>query len=213
MRTIQSGDLILLYEGEWHRYKPNEQTGWDTYWTGFDGKYFREHILHDLYPQRRCTVKPIGYQDHVVMAMEQIIQMSKRNIPNLGKMLSGSLMNLLGILIGMDDQQTPEKKKDDIIEQSIFMLRQHIQKPIDFEKMALQFNMSYSGFRKLFKSKTGLALNQFLIREKLQLAQRMLRNTSLPLNEIADKCGFESLHYFSRLYKLKNGYSPSEERR
>ena len=213
LRKVHTGDLILLYENEWHRYKPDEDMGWETYWIGFDGPYFRDHILKDLFPSKSCVVKTIGYQDAIILSIEHILLMSKKNIPHLNKMLSGSVLSLLGILISLEEVNEPEKDKDDIIEQSYFLLRKHLTQPVDFEKLASQFGMSYSGYRKLFKAKSGLALNQFIIRERLSLAQRLLRNTQLSLNQIADKCGFESLHYFSRMYKSKLGYAPSQERK
>ncbi len=213
LRKVGAGDIILIYENEWHRYKPYADVGWETYWVGFDGPYFRQHILRDLFTQKGCLIRTIGYQDVIILSIEQILLISKRSIVHLNKILSGSVLNLLGIIISLEDEIEPEKNKEDIIEQSYLLLRKHLTQPVDFEKLAKQFGMSYSGYRKLFKSKSGMALNQFIIKERLMLAQRLLRNTHLSLNEISNKCGFESLYYFSRLYKSKLGYAPSNERK
>ena len=35
--TIQCDDAILLRPGQWHRYRPNPETGWREYWIGFSG--------------------------------------------------------------------------------------------------------------------------------------------------------------------------------
>jgi AraC-like DNA-binding protein len=213
LRKVNTGDILLIYENEWHRYKPLDEIGWETYWVGFDGPYFRQYILRDLFPKKGCLIRTIGYQDVIIMSFEQILLMSKRNFPHLNIILSGSVLNLLSIVISLDDDVKPNQHKDEIVEQTYFLLRKHLSQSVDFKLLAKQFGMSYSGYRKLFKSKTGLALNQFIIKERLLLAQRLLRNTHLSLNEISAKCGFESLYYFSRLYKSKLGYAPSRERK
>src|SRR5690606_14469488 len=34
---VQAGSIILLFPGEWHRYRPDSNTGWVEYWAGFKG--------------------------------------------------------------------------------------------------------------------------------------------------------------------------------
>ena len=36
-RKIEAGDFFLLFPGTWHRYTPCPETGWDEFWTGFQG--------------------------------------------------------------------------------------------------------------------------------------------------------------------------------
>src|SRR5687768_933515 len=57
--TINPGDALFIYENDWHRYKPTASTGWEEYWIGFDGSYFRDHILKDVFPQKRSYIKHI----------------------------------------------------------------------------------------------------------------------------------------------------------
>src|SRR5690349_10844350 len=32
------GTIILLFPGEWHRFRPDRRAGWDEYWVGFKGE-------------------------------------------------------------------------------------------------------------------------------------------------------------------------------
>ncbi|MFC2175824.1 helix-turn-helix domain-containing protein [Bacteroidota bacterium] len=84
---------------------------------------------------------------------------------------------------------------------------------IDFKKLAEANNLSYSRFRTIFKSKMGVSLQQYLIGERLENAKRLMINTDLSLTEISDKTGFNSLFYFSKVFKSKMGYPPSKIRR
>lgn len=210
--TIQAGDVLFLFENDWHRYKPNRKTGWEEYWIGFDGDYFRQFIVPDLFKRKQSFVKSIGYSLEVVQNFESTLLLAKR-MPANNKMVCVSLLNLIARLMEASSSNAVTKQPDEVLEHSLKAIQQNVTGRVNFKAMAKDFGMSYSGYRKTFKQKAGMALNQYLIREKLLLAQRMIRNTALSLSAIAEKSGFSSMHYFSRLYKKKFGYSPSKETR
>lgn len=66
---------------------------------------------------------------------------------------------------------------------------------------------------KLFKARTGMTPIQYVLQLRLNAAISYLHATQMPVQEIAERCGFLSLHYFSRLFKQKFGESPSDWRR
>ena len=37
-RKVTAGSLMLLFPGEWHRYRPRNAIGWDEYWISFGGE-------------------------------------------------------------------------------------------------------------------------------------------------------------------------------
>ena len=49
---------------------------------------------------------------------------------------------------------------------------------------------------------------QYQIQIRLNKARRLLRNGTLSIAAIAEQLGFESIYYFSRLFKKKTGCSP-----
>jgi transcriptional regulator GlxA family with amidase domain len=73
--------------------------------------------------------------------------------------------------------------------------------------------MGYSSFRKAFKQITGESPNQYHLNLRLNRAKDLLMTTILNINEIADQTGFESVFYFSKLFKKKNGVSPHNFRK
>jgi AraC-like DNA-binding protein len=72
--------------------------------------------------------------------------------------------------------------------------------------------MSYSKFRKLFKESTGESPNQYHLNLRLDKAKELLHTTNLNVTEVAYNLGFESVFYFSKLFKKKNGVSPKSYR-
>ena len=73
-------------------------------------------------------------------------------------------------------------------------------------------NISRSEAGRCFQSYLGCSPVETLIQYRLQIAQRLLRQTTLTLQEISCACGFHSVNYFSRQFRGKYGYSPGEKR-
>ncbi len=73
-------------------------------------------------------------------------------------------------------------------------------------------NISRSEAGRCFQSFLGCSPVEALIQYRLQTAQRLLRETTLTLQEISFACGFHSVNYFSRQFRKRYGYSPGEKR-
>jgi len=44
------------------------------------------------------------------------------------------------------------------------------------------------------------------------MSERLLRSSDDPVTEVAEKCGFDNLSYFNRIFKRKYGQSPGRWR-
>jgi transcriptional regulator GlxA family with amidase domain len=93
------------------------------------------------------------------------------------------------------------------------MLRQNVEKNINFKEVADTYHIGYSYFRKMFKKYTGIAPGQYLLQLKIMRAKELLTNSNMSIKEISYELGFHSIYYFSRLYKEKTGMKPSDLRK
>ena len=66
---------------------------------------------------------------------------------------------------------------------------------------------------RLFKNEKGISLKEYIIQQKMQSAQVLLRTTSLPVSIIASKLGYDNFSHFSQAYRKKMGISPTDERK
>ncbi len=80
-------------------------------------------------------------------------------------------------------------------------------------QMAALVNLSESRFKQKFKQETGVPPAEFLVREKIGEARRLLETTHLSVTSIAMDLGFTSSQHFSVLFKKYVGESPMQYRK
>ena len=73
-------------------------------------------------------------------------------------------------------------------------------------------HISRSEAGRCFQSYLGCSPVEALIKYRLQTAKRLLHETTLTLQEISFACGFHSVNYFSRQFRKRYGYSPTNAR-
>lgn len=69
-------------------------------------------------------------------------------------------------------------------------------------------NQNYFG--NLFKNSTGLSFRQFLTAIRINYAENLLKGGLHNITEVATRCGFSDVCYFSRVYKKERGIPPSK---
>lgn len=68
--------------------------------------------------------------------------------------------------------------------------------------------MSRFHFIRAFKASTGQTPHQYLRTRRIARAKHLLETTPLPVTEICEQVGFESLGSFSALFRRLTGASP-----
>ena len=64
-------------------------------------------------------------------------------------------------------------------------------------------------FARSFRRTTGLAPNRFITALRMARAVERLRNSRLPVEEVADEIGLSNVSHFRRLFRLHYGHTPS----
>ena len=74
--------------------------------------------------------------------------------------------------------------------------------------------LGYHSFylNRIFKKSTGITIHQAVLREKMRVAKRLLRDTALPVHSIAAEVGFPERSQFCTLFRKQVGRTPTEYR-
>lgn len=214
LTTVQEGSIILLLPGEWHRFKPFKETGWDEYWVGFKGSII-SNIVQQHFITADQSVLQTGLDDQLINLFSGILEKTKTEQPGYQAIASGMLLHLLGAVYAKTKQQEMEQEdiSASLINKARIMLRDNVHKNMAIEGIAEELQVSYSWFRKAFKTFTGIAPHQYVLQLKIEKAKTLLADTTKPIKAIASALGFESSFYFSRIFKNKTTYSPEAYRK
>jgi AraC-like DNA-binding protein len=97
----------------------------------------------------------------------------------------------------------------DKIASCIQYIYENFDKEINFSAFASSLGFSPNYFRKLFKQTTRKSPTEFIIDLRIDKAVELILNGKNTVSEISQLVGYEDLHYFSKLFKQKKGFSPS----
>lgn len=95
----------------------------------------------------------------------------------------------------------------------IDFIEAHLEQPLEVQQLAAQVHLSPYHFSRMFRLSFGMAPHQYLQARRLQLAQQLLRNSTLALGEIALRCGYSSASHFSNRFKQTMKATPGDYRR
>jgi AraC family transcriptional regulator len=84
----------------------------------------------------------------------------------------------------------------------------HLTQNLSLELLAQQVGFSSYHFARLFRQTTGESPHQFVLRQRLEVAQRLLKETDLPLAQVASEVGFPNQSHFTQVFKRHLGTTP-----
>ena len=104
------------------------------------------------------------------------------------------------------DAQKPE------VRLAIDYIANHLNEDLSLTRVCRIAGFHPSYFSTLFKQETGIGFSQYVIRARVSEAQRLLRNPSLSMQEISERCGFSDVSWFSHQFRQVTGISPAKWR-
>jgi AraC-like DNA-binding protein len=155
----------------------------------------------------------VGHNEDLLQLFHTLIKTVSAAEIGYRQIVSGITLQILGLVNAVSKFKTPDTgNQSKLISKAKFLLQESIENPVNLEEMVKELPMGYSRFRKIFKEMTGQSPNQYHLNLRLDRARDLLTSTTLTINEIAYQTGFDSIFYFSRLFKKKNGLPPKEYR-
>jgi transcriptional regulator GlxA family with amidase domain len=94
----------------------------------------------------------------------------------------------------------------------IRIMEENIERPLKTREIARRAGMSTRSLQRLFQRSFGEAPTQCYQKIRLDVARRLVRQTSLPMMSIAMATGFSMASRFSKKYKAEFGISPRKDR-
>lgn len=91
-------------------------------------------------------------------------------------------------------------------------LKEHFAEPLSLENLSLSLNYTPQYLSNLFRKDTGMTIQLFLQRLRVERACNLLDNQDLRLAEVARMVGYSDVKHFSMVFKSHKGVTPKEFR-
>lgn len=98
------------------------------------------------------------------------------------------------------------------IQKMLSYIWEHYAESVTLGDIAAAADISRSEAGRCFNSYMQCSPVEALIQYRLQIAHRLIRDTTLTLQEISASCGFHSVHYFIRQFRERYGCPPGQFR-
>jgi AraC family transcriptional regulator, transcriptional activator FtrA len=107
----------------------------------------------------------------------------------------------------------PDVEDDDPIGEVMAWALEHLDEELTVDGLASRAAMSPRSFMRHFKATTGTTPLDWILRQRIRLAQRLLESTDLPVEIIADEVGFGSAVTMRHHFAQRVSVSPQAYRR
>ncbi|MEN8202322.1 MAG: AraC family transcriptional regulator [Bacteroidota bacterium] len=209
IQKFNPGSLIFIKPGEWHRYRPLKNGGYMEHYVGFFG-YTPNLIFGSSWFKQRGAVVEVGHREEIIDIYYTIFREVQEEKPGYQQVVSGMVLKLLGLIVSLEKRKSFSGKPiEKIIQNACFLIRENVETEINFKDFAEENNIGYSYFRKSFKQYTGIPPAQYHLNLKVLRAKEMLLYSNKSVKEISYDLGFNSVSYFCRIFKVKQGVSPT----
>ncbi len=103
-------------------------------------------------------------------------------------------------------------KNRKLVRQTRQYILEHINERITTEKLSEVLGRNRTYLCSVFKEETGLSVNEYITKIKMDEAKRLLRHSKKPLRAIAEQLGYSTQSYFQNTFKKSEGITPLEYR-
>jgi two-component system response regulator YesN len=154
----------------------------------------------------------MGKSDTVHLEVKAVRARIQKRVLLGQKMVIVDLEKSIGCGSEISAEMKQEEFKELLIEQIHQYIHKHLSRDVSLTAIANEVHFNPSYLSRYYKQITGHNLLEYIQSTRLNVATELIKTTSLKLNEIAIKAGFDSPSYFTTFFKKMTGLSPQEYR-
>ena len=165
-----------------------------------------------------CLRRAAPGQREVRALLAQIVQACLTRLPGNQLAVKAALLGIVavcarsGLLEGRQMRPNADYKARQLKE-IVGYLGEHFTEPLPLSEVASRFGLSPQYFSTFFRENFGRTFTQHVNSLRIEQAARLLRETDLPVMEVAFNVGFDNFSYFIKRFREVYGVSPSNYRK
>ena len=202
---VGEGDLLCIPSGSYRSAASSAASLFECFATNFN-----------IYDKNNCRLHtPLPLQTRIGIDAKLISQYKRLNEnwlrrgPGWTMRVRAHFMLILQRLLEMVLYDVDTYRFDSRIKAAIRYMTNNYAETISIVDVADEVHLTPNYLGILFKRETQITFRNYLNMIRLNQAEEMLRTGMGNITEVAQKCGFTDVYYFSRLFKKHKGFPPS----
>jgi Transcriptional regulator containing an amidase domain and an AraC-type DNA-binding HTH domain len=166
---------------------------------------FRNDEIANLFPD----FIELRHPEHFEELLFELIRTFEEKAPFYFLETKAQLIELLVFLLRETSSDGREKARASEMKKVGDYIKTQTTKDVTLDELSLRFNISKYHLVRTFKSVYGMTPVHFHRMLRMEKAKERIQYSSLSLTEVARLTGYDSIHAFSRAFRLSIGVPPS----
>lgn len=155
---------------------------------------------------------PLPENDYAVRWMRDLVFLQAQS--NRQRDITDHLLAaLLSRLKQIEGRESSLKELHPAVASTVHWIDDHMAETVTLDELAARVHCSSSHLRALFKQQVGSGILRYQQDRRMQYALQWLEQPHLTLGEVARRCGYHDVEYFSRLFRRYHQMPPGRWRR
>ena len=213
----------MIFPGFWHRYRPDPTTGWIEKWMHFNGELAHRMVEQGVFSPQQPVWRPedSGRLEAEFDRLQEMVQLrpaeNSLRISLLGlAVIAATLKNAAAAAEPLSTSRRPpspaESVTDSLVQQAVHHIWTQGHKAMAVTHVAAAVGVNRRTLERRFRLACGYGILDEIIKCRFSRAERLVRETDLPLKSILGLAGFSGMENMRRIFLARTGRSPSAYR-
>ena len=208
---LKKGDSIIFYPDQVVYFYTVQETSCDVYWISFNGILADNIIACTSFSKKN----PVIHSEEDLSYFYEDILKNKGEDPSAHMKIMGYMYILFAeyTRITQDNKNAAQANSGTYFQKASEYITKHLSEEIDIDELCRTVNISKSHLYRVFNGETGMPINQYINKLRIEKSLNLLRLTNMTIQEISSQMGFKNQLYFSRVFSDYIGVPPSQYRK
>jgi AraC-like DNA-binding protein len=215
LSTCSAEDALLIAPGQWHRYHPLPRTGWTELWMCAGGEYLHRLRNRKLVFTKSSVSLGTRFGD-ARRALLELLAAVGRNPNHNGPLFTAKALEIIALIAEVSTEPISASEKYEVndpdVSNAIEFIWNNSHRPIRIHDVAMSVSLQARTLERRFAACHCRGVREEIEWSRYFRARHLLRDTRLPIKEIAYSCGFGDPRRMIEVFRRRESCSPNEVR-
>jgi AraC-like DNA-binding protein len=222
VKNVAAGDAMVFFPGVWHRYCPDQSTGWQLYWVNGNGRQLHTLVQQGYFSPEHPLLR-VGRGRELPDAYQRMLDLVEHDAVDNPLLLSAAMLEIVARLSrpARPASSVPTDSairdalalRDPVVARAVGMIWNSVQRTLTVQGVVASSRLARRSLERRFQNALGRTIYEEILRCRIERAKRVLQDTSTPIKQVALAVGFPNTDRMGKVFQRMVGLSPVAYRR